>query len=288
MITPFEKLEMHEFYRHDLEKILMASRLAGAIQRDEKDTRACGDEVEIAVREFFKSKLQPKYHVSDGHIIDKELNVSQQIDIIISDAMKNPVFDTHANGSELVFYDSVYAYGEVKKSYYQPDILQKTSENLKRFKQTMKREHIGANVLECSNDLLMLKQTMVDNPQRNMLFAFLFVVDRKGVDLDKIKEELGTTSNSELPNMTVFLDTGIYLNVKKSSLQAGQQPVINLYPKDDDTDQEWRLLTFDNPSGVLNYAHLLLQEHLRTSIVKAPDFLEYSDYIFKVYHSSFV
>ena len=288
MITPFKKLEMHEFYRHDLEKILMASRLAGAIQRDEKDTRTCGDEVEIAVREFFKSKLQPKYHVSDGHIIDKELNVSQQIDIIISDAMKNPVFDTHANGSELVFYDSVYAYGEVKKSYYEPDILQKTSENLKRFKQTMKREPIGANVLECSNDLLMLKQTMVDNPQRNMLFVFLFVVDSKGANLDKIKEELCATPNSELPNIIVFLDTGIYLNVKKSSLQAGQRPVINLYPNDGDTDQEWRLLTFDNPSGVLNYAHLLLQEHLRTSIVKAPDFLEYSDYIFKVYHSSFV
>ena len=288
MITPFKKLEMHEFYRHDLEKILMASRLASAIKRDEKDTRACGDEVEIAVREFFKSKLQPKYHVSDGHIIDKELNVSQQIDIIISDAMKNPVFDAHANGSELVFYDSVYAYGEVKKSYYQPDILQKTSENLKCFKQTMKRETIGANVLECSNDLLRLKQTTVDNPQRNILLVFLFVVDSMGVDLNKIREELGSTFNSELPNMIVFLDTGIYLNVKKSSLKAGQRPVINLYPKDDDTDQEWRLLTFDNPSGVLNYAHLLLQEHLRATIVKAPDFLEYSDYIFKVYHSSFV
>ena len=53
MIKPFTKLEMHDFYRHDLEKIMMASRLASAIQRDEKDIRASGDEVEMAVREFF-------------------------------------------------------------------------------------------------------------------------------------------------------------------------------------------------------------------------------------------
>lgn len=288
MIKPFEKLEMHEFYRHDLEKIMMESRLASVIKRDEIDTRACGDEVEITVRDFFKSKLQPKYHVSDGHIIDKELNVSQQIDIIIADAMKNPVFDQHANGSELVFYDSVFAYGEVKKSYYDSTILRQVSSNIKRFKEIMKRDAIDANVLECSNDMIKVRQPLVDNAQRNMLFTFLFVVDNGFLNIDKVKEELNSTNNSELPNMIVFLESGIFVNVRKSSMIGGQHPIINLYPKDSDTDQEWRFLTFDNPTGVLNYSHLLLQEHLRTTIVKAPDFLEYSDYIFKIYRSNFI
>lgn len=288
MITPFKKLEIHEFYRHDLEKILMASRLAKAIQKDEKDIRACGNEVEIAVRDFFKSKLMPKYHVSDGHVVDKEMNVSQQIDIIISDAMKNPVFDSHADGSELVFFDTVYAYGEVKKGYYDQNILMHFSDNIERFKTLMKRDDIGANVLECSNDMLSVKHPLVDNPRRNILFTFLFVVDSEKVNYDKMRSELNSTDNSKLPNMIVLLDSGIFLNVKKSSVESGKYPVINLYPELVTTDQEWMFLTFDDPTGVLTYSHLLLQEHLRNSIVKAPDFLDYTDYIFGTYHSTIV
>lgn len=286
-IKPFQKLEMHEFYRQDYERIQMASRMASVIHRDEMDIRAGGNEVEIAVRDFFKTKLSPKYHVSDGHIIDKNLNVSQQLDIIISDAIKNPVFDTHADGSELVFYDSVYSFGEVKKSYYASDILQKFSENILRFKSLMERDAINANVLECANDLLTIKQPLVSNPQRNMLFTFLFIVKHDGINCDQIKAELNSMDNTVAPNIVVVLDTGIYVNVRISSLIEKNAPVINLYPKQEE-DQEWKLLTFDDPTGVLNYTQLILQEHLRTTLVKAPDFLQYSGYIFKVYDSHIV
>ena len=286
-IKPFQKLEMHEFYRQDYERIQMASRMASVIQRDEMDIRAGGNEVEIAVRDFYKTKLFPKYHVSDGHIIDKKLNVSQQLDIIISDAIKNPVFDTHVDGTELVFYDSVYAFGEVKKSYYSSDILHKFSVNIQRFKSLMERDVINSNVLECANDLLTIKQPLVSNPQRNMLFTFLFIVKNDGLNCDNIKAELNSMDNSVAPNIVVVLDTGIFVNVRTSSLIGGNSPVINLYPKQGE-DQEWKLLTFDNPTGVLNYTHLILQEHLRTTIVKAPDFLQFSDYIFDIFDSHIV
>lgn len=286
-IKPFHKLEMHEFYRHDYEKIQMASRLASVIQRDEADIRAGGNEVEISVRDFFKTRLAPKYHVSDGHIIDRELNVSQQVDIIISDAIKNPVFDTHADGTELVFYDSVYAFGEVKKSYYSSKILSQFSENISRFKSLMKRDVIEPNVLECANDMITVKSPVVSNAQRNMLFTFLFIVKSDGLDFDAMKRELNEMDNAFAPNMVVVLDTGIFVNIRKSDLAEHHQPIINLYPPKDD-DQEWKLLTFDNPTGVLNYAHILLQEHLRNTIVKAPDFLQYSDYIFRVYNSNII
>lgn len=279
---------MHDFYRHDLEKIMMASRLASAIQRDEKDIRASGDEVEMAVRDFYKDKLAPKYHVSSGHVVDKEFNVSQQLDIVISDALKNPVFDSHADGSELLYYDSLYAYGEVKKTYYKKDILSLFSENVERFKMNMKRDIIDPNMLECANDMLMVKHPLVDHTQRNLLFTFLFIVNSKGIDFDRIKEELNATDNSILPNMMVILDVGIYLNVKKSTIQTGSHPVINLYPELSDDDQEWRILSFDDPTAVLTYSYLLLQEHLRNTIVKAPDFMDYTDYIFNTYKSNII
>lgn len=288
MLKPFTKLEMHDFYRHDLEKIMMASRLASAIQRDEKDIRASGDEVEMAVRDFYKDKLAPKYHVSSGHVVDKEFNVSQQLDIVISDALKNPVFDSHADGSELLYYDSLYAYGEVKKTYYKKDILSLFSENVERFKMNMKRDIIDPNMLECANDMLMVKHPLVDHTQRNLLFTFLFIVNSKGIDFDRIKEELNATDNSILPNMMVILDVGIYLNVKKSTIQTGSHPVINLYPELSDDDQEWRILSFDDPTAVLTYSYLLLQEHLRNTIVKAPDFMDYTDYIFNTYKSNII
>lgn len=286
-IKPFHKLEMHEFYRHDYEKIQMASRLASVIQRDEADIRAGGNEVEISVRDFFKTRLAPKYHVSDGHIIDKELNVSQQMDIIISDAIKNPVFDTHADGTELVFYDSVFAFGEVKKSYYSPNILSKFADNICRFKALMKRDVIEPNVLECANDMITIKRPVVSNVQRNMLFTFLFIVKNDNLDFDVMKKELNEMDNEVAPNMVVVLDSGIFVNICKSEMTENHQPIINLYPPRVD-NQEWRLLTFDNPTGVLNYAHILIQEHLRTTIVKAPDFLQYSDYIFRVYNSHII
>lgn len=288
MLKPFTKLEMHDFYRHDLEKIMMASRLASAIQRDEKDIRASGDEVEMAVRDFYKDKLAPKYHVSSGHVVDKEFNVSQQLDVVISDALKNPVFDSHADGSELLYYDSLYAYGEVKKTYYEKNILSRFSENVERFKTNMKRDIIDPNMLECSNDMLMIKHPLVNHAQRNLLFTFLFIVNSKGLDFDRIKEELNAIDNAILPNMIVILDVGIYLNVKKSTIQIGRHPVINLYPELSGDDQEWRILSFDDSTAVLTYSYLLLQEHLRNTIVKAPDFMDYTDYIFNTYKSNII
>lgn len=279
---------MHDFYRHDLEKIMMASRLASAIQRDEKDIRVSGDEVEMAVRDFYKNKLAPKYHVSSGHVVDKVFNVSQQLDIVISDALKNPVFDSHADGSELLYYDSLYAYGEVKKTYYEKDILSLFSENVARFKMIMKRDIIDPNMLECANDMLKVKHPLVNHAQRNLLFTFLFIVDSKGLDFDRIKEELNATDNAILPNMVVILNVGIYLNVKKSTIEIGRHPIINLYPELSQDDQEWRLLSFNDSTAVLTYSYLLLQEHLRNTIVKAPDFMDYTDYIFNTYKSSII
>lgn len=72
-IKEFKKLGITKYFLRDFEKIQSAFRLSSSLHSELKDTRACGDEVEIAVRNFFKEHLFPKYHICDGHIIDKNL-----------------------------------------------------------------------------------------------------------------------------------------------------------------------------------------------------------------------
>ncbi len=115
--TDFTKLDLSDFYWQDAEAIFNACKKSDTIQK-QKDTRACGDEVEIAIRNFYKSKLEPKYYVSHGHLVDENLSVSPQLDIIIADNIKVPVLNTLADNSDIIYYESVYAYCEVKKSFY--------------------------------------------------------------------------------------------------------------------------------------------------------------------------
>lgn len=121
----FKDLNINEFFKIDSEKIGMALRLSNCIHKEMNNIRSAGDEVEISIRDFFRKRLLSKYHVGTGHIIDSRQKVSQQLDIIISDEHKNPVFCELADKTELFYYEPVYAYAEVKKSYYQDDLLDK-------------------------------------------------------------------------------------------------------------------------------------------------------------------
>jgi len=69
-IKDFKELSAMDYFQKDYEAIQMAARLSKSIQSDAKDIRAGGDEVEIAVRKFYKEKLFPKYHVTYRHILD--------------------------------------------------------------------------------------------------------------------------------------------------------------------------------------------------------------------------
>jgi hypothetical protein len=43
------------------------------------DIRAAGNEVEVAVREFFTRMLPSRFHVSQGHLIDRNKVVSVKV-----------------------------------------------------------------------------------------------------------------------------------------------------------------------------------------------------------------
>lgn len=280
-IKPFKILSLNDFFRKDAEKILMASRLADTIRGGMSDIKAGGNEVEIAVRNFFKEKLYPKYHVSDGHILDKNMHISPQLDLLIADNTKSPVFNVLADSSEILYYEPVYAYGEVKKSYYKRELLDEFSYNLKRIKEQMDRECILPDVVECTNTLLKVRTNLTSYPLRNILFTFMFFSSSKGVNTQVLKDRLALLENSFLPNIMIFLDWGIVLNVDKKVYEEEHRLKINLYPEYISKEEgKWIVLNWDESSHILAYSYMLLLEHLNNSIVSIPDFNNYTSKIF--------
>ena len=280
-IKPFNILPLIKFFQHDLEKIKMAFRLSDTIRKDVKNIRAAGDEVEFAVRDFFKNKLSPRYHVNDGHIVDENLKISPQYDVIVSENSKNPVLFNLADKSELLYYEPVFAYGEVKKSLYDDNLISAFTENVKRSSKELYREIIPSNFIETGSTGIQVESPLTELPLRNPILRFMFFVDGSSLNANKIGKFLKKTNDAYLPNYIVFLNVGIILNVCSESLKAGKIS-INLYPEFETKPTEWILLELDDENNVLIYQYLLLLEHLNNSIVGTPNVLMYTSNLFGI------
>lgn len=269
------QLSIKDFFWLDVQKIKSACKQADIIRGDAKNVRTAGDEVEITLRNFFKEKLAPKYDVTTGHVVDHNLKVSPQLDVIIADSIKSPVLATLTDKTQHVFYETVYAIGEVKKSWYDDSLLKKFSSTIKTIKKELERDDIGKDILECGDNQLKIKGDVTSNPRRNMLFSFILFAE-KSVSLKKITNTINATPNEFLPNVIVFIEGGVVVNVNKSML-AQNKVEINLYPelvtKD---DGEWIFIGLDEENQRLTYLYLLLLEHLKQTIVATPDIQSYT------------
>lgn len=270
------QLSIKDFFWQDVLKIQNACKQSDIIRGQAKNIRTAGDEVEIVVREIFKEKLAPKYYVTTGHVVDKELHVSPQLDLIIADNIKSPVLVTLSDNTQHVFYETVFGYGEVKKSWYKDSLLDDFSENLKTIKMTLVRDDVAANILECGDNQLRVKNKVTGNPRRNMLFTFMFFAEGTA-NLKKISETLNEADNADLPNMMVFMGAGVIVNVNKEKYKLNQIE-INLYPElVGKKNGIWVYIGMSEPNQVLTYAYMLLLEHLKQTIVVTPDIQSYTN-----------
>lgn len=279
-IKPFSKLPLTSFFRHDLEKINMAYRLSGSIQSGLKNIRAAGDEVEFAVRNFFHEKLYPKYHVCDGHIIDSSLKASPQFDIIICENSKNPVLFDLADKSQLVYYETVYCYGEIKKSFYNPCIFKDFSDNLQRLNHELKRDAIPPNFIECAQSGFQVAEPLTKLPLRNPLLTFVFLANSSALRISQLEDYFSNTPNEHLPNFITLLDQGLVLNINKEKYSK-RELEINLYPAYEKKDSQWILLPLSNDE-ILLYQYLLILEHLNNSVLKTPEIRQYTKGLFDI------
>lgn len=75
-----------------------------------------GDSSEESWREFLRSILPEKYKITKGYVIDSNGNESEQIDIIIYDALYSPLIMTTKANEMYIPSEAVYAVAEVKQT----------------------------------------------------------------------------------------------------------------------------------------------------------------------------
>lgn len=75
-----------------------------------------GDNTEENWKKFLREILPQKYGIDRGYLIDSKGNESNQIDLIIYDALYSPLIITSQAGEKFIPIESVYAVVEVKPS----------------------------------------------------------------------------------------------------------------------------------------------------------------------------
>ena len=242
------------------------------------DIRAAGNEVEDAVRDYFRRVLPQPYYVTSGHLIDSNHQVSSQIDVIIADASNLPSLYTTSDGTEYIPITSVYAIGEVKSTYYKP----------KRYFEEMKKAL--AKVLEMDRPLventafggtLRPSTTMRDivlgsrNRFLNHLFSFLFCVDAGDFAFEDVTAHLKSTDLSLVPNVTVLLDKGIIL---RSKLNADGSLGLYRYPSEAPSPEyDWAFAENLTEGSSLAALYAMLIAHLTDSHLEPANAYSYTD-----------
>jgi hypothetical protein len=189
----------------ELERVLMADAI-DLIQCREKskllhassDIDASGDEVEIPVRRIIEKWLPKSCYIGHGHIVDSDIKTSPQLDVIIAEKDKSQILFTAENGTEYFPYESIYAIGEIKSTYYEGHI-QEFSETIKQIKDGLRRNPVMPKGFDLRSYV-------------NPLHSFMFFVNSGAFELQKIVNFYENTENFYLPNTICFLDKGILLN----------------------------------------------------------------------------
>lgn len=289
-----EKFEIEKVFQMDAAEMVAAREKAILIHHT-RDIDAAGDEVEKVVRNVIKRKLPTSYYVGHGHIVDSQLNSSNELDIVIADNLSAPVLMNTANGTEYFIFESVYAIGEIKSTYYKSknyikDFIGVVSDL--KFKNKLQRERVPTNYLGNGISLgggLRLDRTPVW-PYMNPLFSFMLFVNSGDFSIEDIQEIYKERKAIELPNIICFLDKGLIVNFRSNveeskSINLG---TIDLIPEFNDNalKNEWLLINISNSDenvigSNFSFLYLAIINHLKSSLLKETNMLPYLSNIFQ-------
>ena len=273
-------LNLARIFKSDAEALRRARE--EAIRIHSTDIRAAGNEVEQAVRDYFRRMLPPRYHVTSGHLIDSGSLISPQIDIIIADNLGLPSLLTTRDGTEYVPITSVYAIGEVKSTFYQSEkpfermhsVLQQICEMDRPLVENTYQGEIGPETL--LEDLVLA----CPNKNRNNLVSFLVCIDGGDFGFRRVKGFLASVDPVLLPSMSVLLDVGVVLYGKHDK-QRGI--AFSKYPIEvSHSEYDWCFATAaGTDGGSLEGGHLAtlygaLIDHLSNSHLEPPNAYRYT------------
>ena len=274
-------------YAEDAGKIRSA-RSAGRIHHDLSDIRASGDTVEVATRHFLRSRLPQQYHVGHGHIVDRKLATSPQLDVIVADNNAMPVLFEGENGVQYIPYESVYLVGEVKTSYIKAKkYCHMFSDTLSRFLSELDRMQTPKTYLGHGISVSGRLSTGVKDPYQNPMFSFMLFADKGDFDPDDVVELYSTAPPSALPNIVVFLDGSVIAQseiIPRANHPTLGNLVIDSHSLASGDKGVWCLMHFDGKpdlgGSVLALLILALHVHLSTCRLLNPPIEDYLQHIF--------
>jgi hypothetical protein len=288
------KLNILTILNQDVNEIF-SSRVKSKVIHNTNNIDASGDEVEQSVRRIIKRKIPTKYYVSHGHIVDENLTTSKQLDIIIADNSGSPVLFTAENGTEYFPFESIYAFGEIKSTYYKSrNYIENFIAATKEIIEDLKRNETPDNQL--TQDLKINFNDGINFnrhskiPYQNPLFKFMIFVDSKEFNPLSIIELFSQTEDKFLPNFICFLDKGTVVKAKVIKSEPDNHlGEINLFPEfissTNKKEFEWVFLEFDEPENraAVNLAFLnfAIDTHLKNSLLLKPNLMKYFDGMFK-------
>lgn len=277
----FRKLSIDSFFNFEADHIDIAHKQVKLIHNS-GDIPSAGNQFEIAVREFFKLKLPNKYYISNGHIIDNNLNTSPQLDLIIADNFKTPILYKTLNESEYLTYESIYSYAEIKSSWNKKYI-NEFIETKQRINKFLIRKEVSPNFFDTGGKGIELDVKTTKNDCKNPLFSFMFFGNSDSFSFSHITEQYKKTEWKFLPNLICFFDKGLIVNINKRLLDNGIFK-INLYPQfvEDEEESEWVLLNYDKKRSSLGTLYYIVLEHLNSCVLGYPNMLEYMQQIFEI------
>jgi hypothetical protein len=195
---PLQHMPHPHFLSVDAECLVRARAEAGRIHAA-RDIRAAGNQVEIQARQIFARRLPARYRIAHGHVADYRGFVSPQVDVIVVDAFNAPTLFETSDGTEYVPFESVFAIGEVKSTYYRAQRpIEKAIETIHDTRTGLFREAT----------------------KRNPFFYFMLFVNSGELDLQAVADVFNTTPLEDLPNTICWLDRGtlLYARLVKNGL----------------------------------------------------------------------
>jgi hypothetical protein len=130
-----------------------------------------GTDREEIIRQFLRAYLPKRFDVSTGFAFDSAGKVSKQLDIVISNSLICPRFET-AGGKRFFPCESVVAVGQVKSSLATSNEFEKALENLESAK-SLDRAAKGMAVDDASGEEMDPVHNHLDQ-----IFTFIFVTGR--------------------------------------------------------------------------------------------------------------
>lgn len=201
-----KKFPIDEIYSHEASILLEAKKSVGIIHKT-GDIDASGDELEIPFRQMLTKRLPMKYYVGHGHIVDSDLNVSPQFDVIIADSNATQILYDGENGTQFFPYESVYAVGEIKSSYYKSSkYVQRYISALKQVLENFYREPVSGSYIGNGIELGAGLSVAGTRETQNQLFSFMLFGSRNDCERSELNEQLAASNSIPNPNVICFLD----------------------------------------------------------------------------------